>query len=64
VVDNWIAPPLTDANPDPAPWSEQELDAYLRNGVSDLHGSAAGPMAPVVHGLAALPQSDVKAIAL
>jgi len=63
-VDNWIAPALTAANPDPAPWTEQELDAYLRNGVSDLHGSAAGPMAPVVHGLAGLPASDAEAIAL
>ncbi len=62
-VDNWIAPPLTAANPDPVPWNEQELAHYLRNGVSDLHGSAAGPMAPVVHGLAALPQSDVQSIA-
>ena len=63
-VDNWIAPPLTAANPDPAPWTQPELYAYLRNGVSDLHGSAAGPMAPVVHGLAALPAADVAAIAL
>ena len=46
------------------PWTERELVAYLRTGVSDLHGSAAGPMAPVVHGLAALPQSDVESIAL
>jgi mono/diheme cytochrome c family protein len=63
-VDNWVAPPLTAANPAPAPWTEPELDAYLRNGVSDLHGSAAGPMAPVVQGLAGLPASDVQAIAL
>ena len=64
VVDNRTAPPLTADNPDPAPWTQRELYAYLRNGVSDLHGSAAGPMAPVVHGLAALPKSDVEAIAL
>ena len=63
-VDNWSAPPLTAANPDPVPWTERELVEYLRNGVSDLHGSAAGPMAPVVRGLAALPQSDVQSIAL
>ena len=63
-IDNWIAPPLTADNPDPAPWTRPEFYAYLRSGVSDLHGSAAGPMAPVVHGLAALPQSDVAAIAL
>ena len=63
-VDNWIAPPLTTANPDPAPWTERELVAYLRTGASDLHGSAAGPMAPVVHGLAALAPSDVQSLAL
>ncbi|HUJ47741.1 MAG TPA: cytochrome c [Rhizomicrobium sp.] len=63
-VDNWIAPPLTTANPDPVPWTERELVAYLRTGASDLHGSAAGPMAPVVHGLAALAPSDVQSLAL
>jgi mono/diheme cytochrome c family protein len=62
-VDNWIAPPLTSANPSPAPWSEEELQRYLRNGVSVLHGIAAGPMSPVPHGLSALPESDVQAIA-
>jgi mono/diheme cytochrome c family protein len=63
-VDNWIAPPLNEANVDPVPWTAEQLGAYLRTGVSDLHGSAAGPMAPVVHGLAALAPSDVEAIAL
>src|SRR3984893_14804219 len=63
VVDNWIAPPLTAANPAPAPWTREELYDYLRKGVSVLHGTAAGPMSPVVHGLAALPESDVQAIA-
>ena len=63
VIDNWIAPPLTAANPTPAPWTQDELFSYLRNGVSILHGSAAGPMAPVVHGLSALPEEDVRALA-
>jgi mono/diheme cytochrome c family protein len=63
LVANWIAPPLTTENPDPAPWTEQELVAYLRSGVSNLHGSAAGPMAPVVHALTTLPPSDVESIA-
>ena len=62
-IDNWIAPPLTAANPAPAPWTREELYDYLRKGVSVLHGTAAGPMSPVVHGLAALPESDVQAIA-
>jgi mono/diheme cytochrome c family protein len=65
VIDNWIAPPLTRENPSPAPWSEEELIAYLRNGISRLHGTAAGPMSPVVHdGLVKLPDSDVKALAI
>jgi mono/diheme cytochrome c family protein len=63
-IDNWFAPPLTAANPDPAPWTERELDDYLHKGVSDLHGTPAGPMAPVVRGLAALPPSDVRDIAV
>ena len=63
VVDNWIAPPLTAANPSPAPWSEDELQRYLGSGVSVLHGIAAGPMSPVPHGLSALPELDVRAIA-
>jgi mono/diheme cytochrome c family protein len=64
VIDNWIAPPLTLANPTPAPWTQGELFDYLRKGFSILHGSAAGPMAPVVHGLAALADSDVWAVAI
>lgn len=63
VIDNWVAPPLTVANPAPAPWTREELYDYLRTGVSKLHGSAAGPMSPVIQGLAALPDSDVRAIA-
>jgi mono/diheme cytochrome c family protein len=64
VVDNWIAPPLTEANPAPAPWTQGELESYLRNGVSVLHGTAAGPMSPVVHGLSVLPDADVRALAV
>jgi mono/diheme cytochrome c family protein len=62
-IDNWVAPPLTAANPAPAPWTREELYDYLRTGASQLHGSAAGPMSPVIQGLAALPDSDVRAIA-
>jgi mono/diheme cytochrome c family protein len=63
VVDSWIAPPLNAANPAPVPWTRDELFSYLRNGMSLLHGNAAGPMSPVVHGLSALSDSDVRAIA-
>jgi mono/diheme cytochrome c family protein len=65
VIDNWDAPALTDANPSPAPWTQSELFSYLRSGVSPLHGVSAGPMSPVVHaGLAALPDSDIRAQAI
>lgn len=64
-IDRWIAPPLTAANPSPAPWDQAELVAYLRTGVSRYHGVAAGPMAPVVHhGLARLPDADIRALAV
>jgi len=63
VIDNWVAPPLTAANPAPAPWTHEELYDYLRTGASKLHGTAAGPMFPVVQGLGALPDSDIRAIA-
>jgi mono/diheme cytochrome c family protein len=63
VIDNWVAPPLTAVNPAPAPWTHEELYDYLRTGASKLHGTAAGPMSPVVQGLGALPDSDIRAIA-
>jgi mono/diheme cytochrome c family protein len=64
-IDNWIAPPLTAANPSPAPWDQAELTAYLRTGVSRYHGVVAGPMAPVVHdGLVKLPDADIHALAV
>ena len=63
VIDNWVAPPLTAANPSPAPWTTAELGAYLGYGVSPLHGTTVGPMGLVVHeGLAKLPSSDLRAI--
>jgi len=63
VIDNWVAPPLTAANAAPAPWTHEELYDYLRTGTSKLHGTAAGPMFPVVQGLGALPDSDIRALA-
>ncbi|WP_422103135.1 c-type cytochrome [Vreelandella sp.] len=62
-VDGWEAPPLNALSRAPIPWSETSLYDYLRHGESALHGVASGPMAPVVAGLAELPEYDVKAIA-
>lgn len=63
-IDDWIAPALTDKNPSPAPWTVDELHSFLSSGVSALHGTAAGPMAPVSHGLAAMPDADIHALAV
>ena len=66
-VDHWIAPPLTDTNPSPVPWTQEELFSYLRTGVGRLHGAAiAATMTPVVRdALAApvVPDADVRALA-
>ncbi|WP_049103377.1 c-type cytochrome, partial [Burkholderia cenocepacia] len=62
-AEGWVAPPLVASPAAPVPWTEGALFDYLRTGFSAQHGVAAGPMAPVVAGLAALPESDVQAIA-
>lgn len=61
-AEGWEAPPLSALSHAPVPWTETELYAYLRHGYSPLHGVASGPMAPVVESLAALPDSDIRAI--
>jgi nicotinate dehydrogenase subunit B len=63
-AEGWEAPPLTSLSHAPIPWSEDELFAYLRTGESRFHGVAAGPMAPVVKELAALPDADIRAMAV
>ena len=63
VVDGWEAPPLAGMASAAVPWSEEQLVDYLRNGFSSGHGVAAGPMGPVVAGLATMPQADLQAIA-
>lgn len=63
-AEGWEAPPLTSLSQAPIPWGEDELFAYLRTGESRFHGVAAGPMAPVVKELAALPDDDIRAMAV
>lgn len=66
VVEGWQAPALTalsTTSASPIPWTETELFRYLRFGHSAQHGSASGPMAPVVRELARLPEADVRAMA-
>ena len=64
VAEGWEAPSLTSLSQAPIPWTEDELFAYLRTGASRFHGVAAGPMAPVVKELAAVPDSDIRAMAV
>jgi nicotinate dehydrogenase subunit B len=63
-AEGWEAPPLTSLSHAPIPWNEDELFAYLRTGESRFHSVAAGPMAPVVRELAALPDDDIRAMAV
>ncbi|MCK1401523.1 molybdopterin-dependent oxidoreductase [Bradyrhizobium sp. 4] len=63
-AEGWEAPPLTSLSHAPIPWSEDELFAYLRTGHSRYHGVAAGPMAPIVRDLKALPDQDIRAMAV
>ncbi|WGD49247.1 molybdopterin-dependent oxidoreductase [Bradyrhizobium sp. CB1650] len=63
-AEGWEAPPLTSLSHAPIPWSEDELYNYLRTGHSRHHGVAAGPMAPIVRDLAALPDQDIRAMAV
>ncbi|RIX98495.1 aldehyde dehydrogenase [Aureimonas flava] len=62
-VDGWTAPSLTQTSLAPAGWTAESLYDYLRTGHSALHGAAAGPMAPVVDALSALPDADIRAMA-
>jgi len=61
-AEGWTAPALNPLAAGPRAWTGEELFQYLRTGYSPRHGVAAGPMAPVIQGLAELPDSDVRAI--
>ncbi|MFN3568939.1 MAG: molybdopterin cofactor-binding domain-containing protein [Polaromonas sp.] len=63
MIDGWEAPALTALSRAPVPWTSAQLYSYLRTGHSPQHGTAAGPMAPVVRELAALPDADIRAMA-
>ncbi|MDX3904885.1 MAG: c-type cytochrome [Pigmentiphaga sp.] len=64
MAEGWEAPALSALSPAPLPWREEDFYQYLRTGFSERHGVAAGPMAPVVHSLAALPDTDIRAMAV
>jgi mono/diheme cytochrome c family protein len=63
-ADDWTAYAINTKSPAPVAWDANALDFYLRNGWHPDHGTARGPMAEVVSNLAAVPASDVHAIAV
>jgi mono/diheme cytochrome c family protein len=63
-VEGWYAPALRSASPSGPAWSVDAIATYLRTGLDKGHGAAAGPMAPVTHQLAAVPEADLHAIAV
>jgi len=62
-VDGWLAPALNARSPSPVPWTQAAFYDYLRTGHSAEHGSASGPMAPVIRQLAQVPDVDIAAMA-
>lgn len=60
----WTAPALNARSPAAAPWTAERVFNYLSRGSDGMHGTVTGPMAPVVHNLAAVPDSDLRAISL
>jgi len=62
-VDGWLAPALNARSSSPVAWTETAFYDYLRNGHSAEHGSASGPMAPVIRQLAQVPDTDLAAMA-
>ena len=62
-VEGWHAPALDARSPAPIPWSRDQLVDYLFDGWEQVHGIAAGPMAPVVNHLYDQSEDDVFAIA-
>ena len=63
-VDNWHAYAINGQSPSPVPWEADALFGYLRQGWHPNHGVASGPMAQVVGNLSAVPERDIRAIAI
>jgi mono/diheme cytochrome c family protein len=63
-AEGWTAYALNQSSPAPVPWTGPALLDYLRHGWNADHGMARGPMAPVIDNLAAVPDAELKAMAL
>ena len=64
VVDGWEAPALTALSKAPVPWSQAEFYRYLRQGHTQHHGTANGPMAQIVRELSVVPDEDIRAMSV
>lgn len=62
-AEGWRATAVNAASPAPRAWTVDQLTGYLRHGHDEAHGTAAGPMSPVIHGLSQVPEEDVRAMA-
>ncbi|MEJ1170082.1 molybdopterin cofactor-binding domain-containing protein [Variovorax sp. CCNWLW235] len=63
MIEGWEAPALTSLSKSAVPWDADELYRYLRQGHTQRHGMAGGPMTEVVRELAQVPDADVRAMA-
>lgn len=63
-AEGWVGYAIDENSPAPIPWDVESLAFYLRNGWHELHGVSRGPMAEVTGNLGALPDEDVRAIAV
>jgi nicotinate dehydrogenase subunit B len=63
LLQGWEAPALGALARTPVRWTAAQMARYLQRGHDAEHGMAGGTMAPVVRGLAQLPEDDVRAIA-
>nr|WP_226898522.1 molybdopterin cofactor-binding domain-containing protein [Mangrovicoccus algicola] len=64
VIDGWYAPPLAGTASAARGWDEASLFAYLREGHAPGTAVASGPMGEVVDSLTALPDADIRAMAV
>jgi mono/diheme cytochrome c family protein len=62
-AEGWTAYALNARSQSPVPWDRAALFYYLRHGFEEAHGTARGPMAPVIDNLGVLPDEDIMAIA-
>jgi mono/diheme cytochrome c family protein len=63
-IEGWDVPPLNALGHGQRPWTVTQLTSYLRTGLANEHGAAAGPMEPVTRQLGLVSENDVRAMAV